>query len=124
MSRRALVLCALPLLMPVGAGAAPADCNDALNETQLMACARAEFTAAEARVVEALARNRADLGPAGAAKLEQAQAAWTAWRDAECAWNAYDPDRGHPDPLILESCRAEMTLGRADDLDAGLSLIP
>ncbi len=103
--------------------AAAVDCQTTVDSAELLICARIDFDAAEKTVAALERRTLSILRPNGRGVFTQAQAAWKAWRDAECAWNAYDLDSGASDALILATCRADMTMTRVDDLQSALETI-
>lgn len=127
MSWRTAQAGALAVALTLGAEparAVPPDCETADNEALLMACAKADLDSASARIAEALRHNAASLNAASVGLLSRAQAAWESWRDAECAWNGVDPETNRVDRIIVESCRAQMTLTRAEELEAVVGVVP
>lgn len=102
---------------------AAVNCDTATESADLMVCAQQDMATAERRVDELERRTLAALRPNGRDVFRKAQETWKAWRDAECAWNAYDLDSGTSDSLILATCRADMTLTRADEIEATLETV-
>lgn len=102
---------------------AAVDCDSATERQDLLVCAQRDMATAEQRVAELERRTQAMLRPDGREVFRKVQETWKAWRDAECAWNAYDLDNGTSDTLILATCRADMTLTRADELEATLETV-
>lgn len=102
---------------------AAVDCDSATESQDLMVCAKQDMATAEQRVADLERRTLAALRPNGREVFRKVQETWKAWRDAECAWNAHDLDSGTSDALILATCRADMTLTRADELEATLETV-
>jgi len=103
--------------------AAAIDCQTTVDSAELLVCARIDLEAAEKSVAALERKTLAILRPNGRGVFTDAQTTWKAWRDADCAWNAYDLDSGTSDALILATCRADMTMTRADDLQSALETI-
>lgn len=128
MTVRTLLLPAFTLALTLAVAAAPRpaaalDCDTAIEPADMLACARLDLEAATARMALAEAKTLATLRPTGRNVFLRAQETWTAWRDGECAWNAYDTDTGRTDTLTLETCRSDLTQTRADDLESALEII-
>lgn len=117
----------LGLVLAATGGGRPAvaavDCDNAVEAADLMTCAKQDMATAEKRVADLERRTVAALRPDGRDVFIKVQEAWKTWRDAECAWVAYDIDTGKNDSLILATCRADMTLTRADELEATLETV-
>jgi uncharacterized protein YecT (DUF1311 family) len=45
-----------------------------------------------------------------------AQRAWVAFRDANCALSGFQARGGSMEPMLIASCRAEMSAKRAEEL--------
>lgn len=105
---------------PAAAANTPIDCENTELESELLTCATQDFTAYQ-RALETLVRKAVKQLPASAQPIfTQAQQAWTAYRDADCAWNAYEIDTGVKSDLIEATCRADLTAARLDEIQAGV----
>jgi len=102
---------------------AAVNCETAVESADLLTCAQIDLEAAEKRIAALERKTIGSLRPNGHGVFSKAQETWRAWRDAECAWNAYDIDTGNSDALILATCRADMTLTRTDELESALEII-
>ena len=78
----------------------------------------AKLRAADARLNRVYHRLTTQVSSAQQARLIQAERAWIAFRDAECAFRAGNAAGGSIHPMLLALCRTELTRARADQLDA------
>ncbi|MFO1350893.1 MAG: lysozyme inhibitor LprI family protein [Gammaproteobacteria bacterium] len=118
MRRMALVL-TFCWVLPVHAQA-PTDCAKAESTADRRACAKAGYDKADQRLNEVYKQLRERLDADGKTRLRDAQRAWIAYRDAECAWAA-DQMRGGTEAAVIEAgCRADQTSVRADELESYL----
>jgi uncharacterized protein YecT (DUF1311 family) len=122
------------VVMLVVAGAAQAqeaDCGDPQNQMELNFCAKqdwqdqdqrlnAEYKRAVTRAKEFDAGGYAE-GESAAAALKTAQRAWLAFRDGNCAAEAFAMKGGSGEPLIFFGCLGAMTATRADELAVWLA---
>ncbi|RIY02782.1 DUF1311 domain-containing protein [Aureimonas flava] len=112
-----------PALAAFLALAAPAraqevDCTDPQTQTALTHCAAADADAADetlnalyGQVRERLADDRGGLD-----LLRDAQRAWIAYRDAECAFRASAVQGGSAQPMVEAQCLADTSRARSADL--------
>lgn len=103
------------------ANGTPIDCDATNADDELLACARKDLEAGQKRLDSLVKQTSASLPPEGKTIFEAAQKSWVAYRDADCRWNAYEPDTGRTSELILMSCLADLTISRMEELDAGIS---
>lgn len=113
-------------LLPLALNAQEIDCDNAMAQQDLNACAYADWQAADAELNAAYQRARAVLQaidaelPAGErggeAQLKTGQRAWIPFRDAACAAEAYVMHGGSAEPLLLYGCMARLTEQRSADL--------
>ncbi|MBK1623799.1 lysozyme inhibitor LprI family protein [Afifella marina] len=128
MARSKTFLAALVVLLtlPAAGAARAAECADPQTQTDMNACAAQKFEAADAALNEAwpkvLEYYRAldaelsdDLKGAEAALLE-AQRTWIVFRDAHCASVGFAARGGTMEPLLVTSCKADLTRERTDQL--------
>jgi uncharacterized protein YecT (DUF1311 family) len=103
------------------------NCNDANSNHEMIACARAEYAAADKQLnstyKKTIARmreifTREDIANAGGQDpvedLRDAQRAWIVFRDANCRWEATQMLGGSGQPLVLHGCLARMTKERVE----------
>lgn len=110
---------AAPAASPAGAPQ-KIDCERTEVESELLICAKSDFSAASKRYDALVPKARAAVPAAGRSLFDTAQQTWVAYRDADCAWNAFDPYTGKTDELMLLTCKADLTLSRIDEIEAGL----
>ncbi|MHA7775675.1 lysozyme inhibitor LprI family protein [Roseibium sp. M-1] len=129
-----LISAALACLLPALAPGAPAfaqenvDCGYPLNNSERTYCAEKALGEAEARMNEALDRLRAKLTEMDAdlpehlkgapAALDEAQAAWKAYADKDCAAYSFPFKGGTQGNELYRSCLIVLTMKRTEDLDA------
>lgn len=115
-----LALGAAILGTPWAAAAKAIDCENTEVESELLACANQDFTDNQKKL-EMLSRKAMTQLPAAAQPVfAKAQQAWAAYRDADCAWNAYEIDSGVTSELIQATCRADLTAARIEEIEAGV----
>jgi uncharacterized protein YecT (DUF1311 family) len=107
----------------------PLDCSDPQSQSSMNQCAALDFQRADKALnvawrdmVAYVRANNKDYGPdwdkrpSGEARLREAQRAWITFRDAHCAVHGYEARGGSMEPLLYESCRAEVTQQRTEQL--------
>ncbi len=125
---RTLSILALVAALAVGvavpakaqSGKTAVDCDIAESDNDLLSCARKDLAGADADLQNLAKRTLAMLPPVVRPRFQEAQKAWEAFRDADCAWNAMDPASGQSSELIRVTCQADYTLARVEELEAGL----
>lgn len=129
------MIASLVFLLAAQAGAAAADevdCANAMTQYDMNYCAGREFAAADAELnrvwrevitseaAEDRRYNREDREGGrqrdGEAQLRAAQRAWVTFRDGQCAYESYENFGGTMEPLVYNSCRAELTRQRTAQL--------
>ncbi len=103
------------------------DCNAAMTQIEMNDCAEQEWSKADTALNKAYQSAMADLKqtladrPEDLAKetgmLRDAQRAWIAFRDANCAVAGYPMRGGSAEPLLIYTCLRDMTLARTEDLN-------
>lgn len=106
-------------------------CEQAVAQADLTACEIREFneadralnrqwpiTLASMRVRDKVRRGSSDKRPGDADQLLKAQRAWLSFRDAHCVSAGYSMRGGSAEPMIVASCRAELTRARTRQLEA------
>ncbi len=92
------------------------DSPDGQSTAGMIACADAELKIQDTRLNAAYRKALADLNPRQKAKLQAAQRAWIAFRDAECA-SYQDDDWGSLSTINAADCVLHMTVQRTIDLE-------
>lgn len=96
------------------------DCETADTDTDLLLCSKGDLAAAEKQLDADLKRVLAQLPKDGRKLLGTVHRNWLAYRDAECAWSAYDIDTSQMSELIRMTCMAELTAARVEEMDSGV----
>ncbi|MDQ0324410.1 uncharacterized protein YecT (DUF1311 family) [Rhodopseudomonas julia] len=126
MARSEMSMAALVVLLTLPGAAGAAECADPQTQAEMNACAAQTFEEADAALNEAwpkvLEYYRAldselsdDLKGAEEALLE-AQRTWIVFRDAHCASVGFAARGGTMEPLLVTSCKADLTRERTDQL--------
>lgn len=97
-----------------------ADCNHAVDQSTLNRCADQEFEAADARLNTTYKALAQQLDTTSLERLKQAQRAWVAYRDAQCAFESEPSKDGSIYPMILSTCMEQATTARTSELEAHL----
>jgi uncharacterized protein YecT (DUF1311 family) len=102
------------------------NCLDLQTQTEMNICAQEDFQAADKELntkykqARDLTRKRdegSDVELKGADEaLVRAQRAWIAYRDAQCDSAAFQSRGGSMQPLVLSSCKANLTRARVKEL--------
>lgn len=110
----ALSLVALPLFAfaPASAQSAAPDCSSAPNTLAMNACYKARHDAADAMLNERYRTLMARLGTEDQARLRDAQRAWVAFRDKQCAFETASHATGSIYPVLVTTCLTELTQAR------------
>jgi len=90
---------------------------DGQSTLGMIDCAGAELKLQDARLNAAYRKTMASLNARQKAKLQTAQRAWVAFRDAECA-SYEDEDWGTISRINASACVLRMTVQRTIDLEA------
>ena len=122
-------LCLVALLLGAGffhgAQAQSLDCNSAMTQMALNACAAREFETADVDLNAAYGQARAamrrldkELSEDGGAEraLRDAQRAWISYRDTACLAEGFMMRGGSAEPLVIFGCKTRLTQQRAVDL--------
>ena len=108
------------ILITAFTSAARADeCDDAVDQPTLNACADQSFKKADVElnaVYKKLQSRKMDDAQAGKL-LIAAERAWVAFRDAECEFDAADNIGGTIYPMIYSGCLERLTKARTEQLD-------
>jgi len=122
MARAASLAGVVAVTLAAGHGTAQ-DCSAPADQQAMTACAGMAFEAADAelnaRYREVVARLSGN--PEARDLLVQAQRAWIAFRDGECAFASAGVAGGSIHPMIVTSCRTRLTEARTADLEGYLA---
>lgn len=101
------------------------DCGDADSQAEMNACAGAAFETAdkELNVLYFQMRQRLTGETEALARLRDAQRAWVAFRDAECAFASGGVEGGSVQPMIRLMCLEQATAARVEDFRGYLSCV-
>lgn len=111
------LICLALATLPIGPAAA-ASCDNATSQLALNQCADAELEAADTALNAAYQQiiGRLEDDPDTVQLLRTAQRAWLDFRDRECTFAASAAAQGSIYPLIVATCRADLTQRRTEQL--------
>lgn len=92
------------------------DCANADSQAEMNICADKAAKQADAKLNRVYAQVMSRLSPAGKIRLRDAQRAWLAFRDKECAFESNGSDGGSAAPMTKLNCVATLTDNRAKAL--------
>jgi len=95
-------------------------CDSPQTQAEMNTCAAQEFHRADVRLNAAYKKLMKELEsePQRQRKLQAAQRAWLAYRDAHCAFEASDSEGGTMYPLEVSMCKSGVTSDRIEQLTA------
>ncbi len=99
----------LALASPGLAQSQAPDCSSAPNTAAMSACYKAAHDAADATLNERYKTLMARLGKDDQVKLRDAQRAWVAFRDKQCAFETASYSTGSIYPVLVSNCLTELT---------------
>lgn len=90
------------------------DCSKASNQAEMNACAAEALQKAdkELNALYGQIKNRLKDEKPKAALVTEAQRAWIAFRDAECKFAGSGVEGGSLQPMIVDSCKEDLTQAR------------
>ncbi|EIJ47076.1 hypothetical protein GWL_13170 [Herbaspirillum sp. GW103] len=112
-----LSLLAAALLLCAGSAFA-ADCTQAATQAEMNACASETLTHNDADLNATYMAYRDKLNKAQQNKLREVQLAWLKYRDLSCRFESSASAGGSAAALALQTCLAEKTRHRTDELKA------
>ncbi|MEP9387525.1 lysozyme inhibitor LprI family protein [Mesorhizobium sp. KR9-304] len=114
-----LALCLATIGLPASALSQECDPEDE-SQMGMNICADAAYRAADARLNKAYGAVRAatDDNAGSRRLLVEAQRAWIAFRDAECAFSTEDSKEGSIYPMLMAECLESVTDERTKQLEA------
>ena len=110
-----------PLMLPTAVLSQAMDCSNPMTQSAMNACAYQDWSEAddELNATYKWAMTVARGWSEGAATaLRDAQRTWIPYRDAACEAEGYLFEGGSMAPLIVSTCKAELTRRRTEDLRA------
>ncbi|WP_431300045.1 lysozyme inhibitor LprI family protein [Tabrizicola sp. BL-A-41-H6] len=120
-------LAALFIVLAAPVAGQEVDCTAAITQMEMNYCAEQDWSKADTGLNQAYQMAMADLKQALAERpedltkettlLRDAQRAWIAFRDANCAVAGYPMRGGSAEPLLIYACLRGMTLARTEDLN-------
>ena len=91
-------------------------CDSPQTQAEMNVCAAEDFRRADAQLNVAYDRLLKSLDPGRRAKLQKAERAWLAFRDAQCAYEASEAEGGTMAPMLRAGCLTEVTKMRIAQL--------
>lgn len=107
--KRIILTCAALLLC---AQALADDCANANTQTEMNACAAAQYKTADKELNETYQNALKRAAPPQRELLKKAQTAWIAVRDADCALISSGTEGGSAQAMIASQCLADKTAER------------
>jgi uncharacterized protein YecT (DUF1311 family) len=122
MLRYSFVCCALVVLaFSSGAFAADTDCKNPVDQTSIDICADKAFKASDKQLNDKYHALYEASSAEGRLKLQAAQRAWTAYRDAQCAFDTMGSVGGSMHALAYSTCADTLTQAQTKILDQQLN---
>jgi uncharacterized protein YecT (DUF1311 family) len=90
----------------------PDPCDNANTQAEMNRCAGAELRRTDSRLNHAYDQLMKDLEPVRRAKLQKAERAWIAYRDAHCDYVGSESEGGSIQPLEIATCKTQLTKSR------------
>ncbi|MGF6756170.1 uncharacterized protein YecT (DUF1311 family) [Paraburkholderia sp. GAS42] len=97
------------LFTSASAVAADIDCKNPMNQASMNMCASRDFKASDKKLNETYRALSTKSSRAGRDKLQKAQRAWLAWRDAQCEFNTLGSVDGSVHPMVHAACLDQLT---------------
>lgn len=105
-------------LSTVAITAQAADCQSAVTQADMNACAARDLAEADAELNKLYVDYRARLNHARQNQIRDVQLAWIKYRDLSCRFQSSAAAGGSAANYVLSSCRAEKTRTRVQELKA------
>ncbi|MES2526444.1 MAG: lysozyme inhibitor LprI family protein [Bdellovibrionota bacterium] len=96
------------------------DCSEEMSTNDTFQCEVANYKAEDARLNDNYKKLMAKLDRVGQKKLQTAQRAWIAYKEADCEYSADEMRGGSYEKVILMGCLAGKTKERADVIQDGV----
>lgn len=111
-----LALFAVAILIAGRSPAQALSCDNATTTRDMITCTQMDLNLADGDLNATYQELRSDLDKKGRLLLRDAQRAWIAFRDAECARQADIVRGGTMAPVLELSCLLSLTISRGNDL--------
>jgi uncharacterized protein YecT (DUF1311 family) len=96
------------LFLPVAAMAQDDDCKDPQTQMQMNICAGQAYEQESAKLAAAVLKLRAELEPVTQTRLDEAQAKWQAFMEADCALvGSAEAEGGSMQPMVAGICMTD-----------------
>ncbi|MBA8838074.1 lysozyme inhibitor LprI family protein [Ochrobactrum sp. RH2CCR150] len=111
------------LFLSLPATAASNKCANAQDQATMTQCAGEDFSAADKKLNASFKEIQKRLADDADGKklFVKAQRAWIAFRDAECAFTTADASGGSIYPMLVASCKTDLTKQRNEQFQKYLS---
>jgi uncharacterized protein YecT (DUF1311 family) len=109
------------LALSSNAFAANVDCKNPVDQTSMNICADAALKASDKQLNDNYHALFEHSSAAGRLKLQAAQRAWIAYRDAQCAFDTMGSVGGSMHPLAYSTCADALTREQTKVLDQQLN---
>lgn len=96
--------------------APPNPCDSPQTQVEMNRCAGEELRRTDAQLNVAYGRLLKKLDANRRAKLQKAERAWVAFRDAQCDYEGSESEGGSIQPLEVAACKTELTNARIAQL--------
>jgi uncharacterized protein YecT (DUF1311 family) len=116
MLRRTIAGMGTAALLLLFALAPPDRCDSPQTQAEMNRCAGEELRRNDAQLNVAYSRLLKKLDPNRRAKLQKAERAWVAFRDAQCDYEGSESEGGSIQPLEIAACKTELTKARIAQL--------
>lgn len=118
--KRVPILAVTSLWLCGNAYAEKIDCKKASDQNSLNRCADLSYQAADKKLNETYGKLLAKVSPQGKPRLQKAERAWVAYRDAQCDFLSSSAGPYSAQPMIHSSCLSRLTQAQTRLLDEQL----
>lgn len=107
-----LTVCLCFLGVPISAWAQTNSCDESTTTHEMIECEAKQFNHFDDKLNQIYGSLRTELDKVGKLRLRDAQRAWIVFRDAECLRVSDSARGGTLEPLLMLSCKTQMTADR------------
>ncbi|HZZ04802.1 lysozyme inhibitor LprI family protein [Paraburkholderia sp.] len=118
--KRASILAVSCLWLSIHAHAETIDCKNASDQYSLNHCADLDYQSADKKLNETYSKLLKKVSPQGKPRLQKAERAWVAYRDAQCEFLTSSPTPYSAQPMIHAYCLSRLTEAQTKLLDEQL----
>lgn len=116
-----LFILAMPVLFfGIHAHAETIDCKNASDQATLNQCADLDYQAADKKLNETYSKLLKKVSPQSKPRLQKAERAWVAYREAQCEFLTSSPTPYSAQPMIHLYCLSRLTEAQTKLLDEQL----